>query len=195
MELTSLSLLDRLRNAAPDSAEWRRLQDIYLPLIRFWVVRVPGVGDDADDLAQEVLLVLVRELPSFQRRRDGSFRAWLRQITLNRIRAFQKNRRKQPRAGGAGDDSDDLLAQLEDSTSDLAREWDLAHDKHVFQKLLAIVQPDFEPKTWEAFTRCGLQEKPAAAVASELGLSVSAVVQAKSRILKRLRAEAGDMID
>src|SRR5713101_7846680 len=89
---TSLSLLNRLRQAAPNPADWRRLHEIYRPLIRSWMRRVPGVADEADDLAQEVLVVLFRELASFERRRDGSFRAWLRQITLNRIRAFHKAR-------------------------------------------------------------------------------------------------------
>src|SRR5580704_1456749 len=67
MNTTSLGLLDRLKNAKPDVAEWHRLQDIYLPLIRFWLGRVPGLHDEADDLAQEVLVVLFRELPSFER--------------------------------------------------------------------------------------------------------------------------------
>jgi RNA polymerase sigma-70 factor (ECF subfamily) len=194
MNTTSLGLLDRLRQAKPDAAEWRRLQDIYLPLIRHWLARVPGLGDEIDDLTQEVLVVLFRELPSFQRRRDGAFRAWLRQITVNRIRAFCKARKKQPLAG-AGDEADRLLAQLADASSDLARQWDQDHDKHVFQKLLALVQQDFEPSTWQAFARFALEGRPAARVAEEMGLSESAVVQAKFRILKRLREEAGELLD
>ena len=43
MNMTSLSLLDRLKHAKPDAAEWRRLQDIYLPLIRSWMSRVTFV--------------------------------------------------------------------------------------------------------------------------------------------------------
>src|SRR5688572_12396693 len=82
MNTTSLSLLDRLKNAGEDASDWRRLQDLYLPLIRLWLSRVPGVRDEADDLAQEVLVVLVRELPSFERQRDGAFRAWLRKVTV-----------------------------------------------------------------------------------------------------------------
>jgi DNA-directed RNA polymerase specialized sigma subunit len=35
---------------------------------------------------------------------------------------------------------------------------------------------------------------PAAMVAQEMGLSVNSVIQAKSRILKRLREEAGDLL-
>ncbi len=88
-----------------------------------------------------------------------------------------------------------LLAQLDDPTSDLARQWDQDHDRHVFQKLLAIVEGDFEPGTWQAFTRFAVEGRPAAQVAGELGLTESAVVQAKFRILKRLREEAGELLD
>jgi RNA polymerase sigma-70 factor (ECF subfamily) len=188
---TSLSLLNRLQNAKADAPEWLQLQEIYLPLIRSWLRRIPDIGAEADDLAQEVLVVLIRELPSFERRRDGSFRAWLRKITLNRIRTHQKRQRQRPVTGAA----DDLLAQLEDPASDLSQQWDRDHDKHVFRKLLALVQADFEPSTWEAFTRFALDGRPAAQVAEELGMSESVVMQAKFRVLKRLREEAGELLD
>jgi RNA polymerase sigma-70 factor (ECF subfamily) len=194
MSTTSPSLLERLKRARPSSAEWRRLQDIYLPLIRSWLARVPGLGDEADDLSQEILLVLFRELPAFERRRDGAFRAWLRQITVNRVRAFRRARQKQPLAG-LGPQAEHLLNQLADPASELARQWDQDHDRHVFHQLLAIVQADFEPGTWQAFTRFALDGHPAAQVAGELGTTESAVVKAKSRILKRLREEAGGLLD
>src|SRR6516225_8344018 len=155
MNTTSLGLLERLKQAKPDASEWRRLRDIYAPMIRHWLSRLPNLHHEVDDLTQEVLVVLFRELPSFERRRDGAFRAWLRQITVNRIRAFYKARHKQPRAG-LGSEADQLLAQLADPNSDLSHQWDRDHDKHVFQKLLAIVRPDFEPQTWWAFTRFAL---------------------------------------
>jgi RNA polymerase sigma-70 factor (ECF subfamily) len=194
MNTTSLGLLNRLRRASPDAGDWHRLKDVYLPLIRNWLSGVPGLRDEADDLAQEVLVVLVRELPSFERRRQGSFRAWLRQVTVNRVRTYAKSRRKQPLAG-LGAEGQRILAQLEDPNSDLARQWDREHDKHVLQKLLAVVQPDFDPQTWRAFTRFALDGLPAAAVAQELAVSESTVVQAKFRILRRLREEAGDFLD
>ena len=194
MNPTSLSLLERLRVATPDDPEWERLHEIYLPLIRSWLRRVPGVGDEADDLAQDVFIILFRELPSFIRQRDGSFRAWLRQIALNRIRIFQRGRGKRPLPGGGGQ-SDDYLAQLADAGSDLARQWDEEHDKHVFDKLLAVIKPDFEPRTWEAFTRFALDGQPAAQVAQEMDISEGAVIKAKFRVLKRLREEGGELLD
>jgi RNA polymerase sigma-70 factor (ECF subfamily) len=193
MKTTSISLLERLRTASPDKSDWVRLQEMYLPLIRRWLGRIPGLGDEADDLAQEILVVMVREIPRFQRQREGSFRAWLRQVTVNRVRTHHKRRRRRPVVGL--DLTDGFLDRLAEPNGDLSREWDLDHDRHVFQKLLAVVQPDFSPTTWDAFRRFAIDGLPAARVAQELGLTENAVLQAKSRILKRLREEAGELLD
>ena len=193
---TSLSLLDRLKAAKPDAPDWHQLQAIYLPLIQNWITRVLSIKDDSADISQEVFLVVIRELPTFNRQRDGAFRAWLRTITFNRLRTYWKQKKRQPMTGlGYGDETDDLLARLEDPASDLSLEWDRQHDRHVFQKLLASARPDFGSTTWEAFQRFAIHGKPAAVVADELGISVNAVLQAKSRILKRLREEAAGLID
>jgi RNA polymerase sigma-70 factor (ECF subfamily) len=154
---------------------------------------VPGLRAEADDLAQDILIVLLRGLPSFERRRHGSFRAWLRQVTTNRVRAFWKANRKHSRNGSDGD-GEKLLSQLEDPTSELARRWDREHDQHLLNKLLAAVRPDFDPNTWHAFTRFALDGLAAADVARELTMSETAIVQAKFRVLKRLREEAGDLM-
>jgi RNA polymerase sigma-70 factor (ECF subfamily) len=193
MSSTPVSLLERLKVAGADSPDWLKLHDLYLPLIKSWLAQISGTRDESDDLAQEVLIVLVRELPGFQSRGAGSFRAWLRQITINQTRAYFKKRRKQPAAGVGGED-ESVLAQLEDPSSALSLQWDRDHDRQVSHKLLDLVKNDFEPTTWEAFVRFALHGEPAAAVARELGMSENAVLLAKSRILKRLRQEAGDFL-
>ena len=192
MPPTSLSLLDRLKSVRPDGSDWGRLQEIYRPLVLGWLARVPGLGDEAEDLAQEVLVILVREVPRFDRRREGSFRAWLRQVAVNQARTWRKRRHRRPAVGL--DQTDGFLDQLADPTGDLAREWDHEHDRHVTQKLLAAVRPDFQPTTWEAFQKFALDGQPASVVAAELGISENAVIQSKSRILKRLREEAGELL-
>ena len=63
---TSDSLLERLRTA-PDEASWQRLDQLYRPLIRRWLLRDPSLREEAEDVVQEVMGVLVRELPDFQR--------------------------------------------------------------------------------------------------------------------------------
>jgi RNA polymerase sigma-70 factor (ECF subfamily) len=194
MNTTSSGLLERLKHAKGDAVEWTRLHDIYRPLVLSWLTGVPGLGAEMDDLIQEVMIVLYRELPGFERRRHGAFRAWLRQITINRVRAFYKTRRKQPCAG-LNTEAEAFLARLEDPHSDLSRAWNQEHDKQVFRKLLTLVQPDFAAATWQAFTRFALEGCSAVQVAEELGISEGAVIQAKSRVLKRLREEAGELMD
>jgi RNA polymerase sigma-70 factor (ECF subfamily) len=193
MTSTPISLLDRLKKAPADSPDWSRFQDIYLPLIKAWLARIAGTRDERDDLAQEVMVVLVRELHVFRTQGKGSFRAWLRQITVNQSRAYFKKRRKRPLVG-LSKDEDQFLSQLEDPNSELSREWDQDHDRHVSQKLLLLVKNDFTPATWDAFCQFALEGNPAGEVAKNLGISENAVLLAKSRILKRLRREARDFL-
>lgn len=194
MSLTPVSMLDRLKLAKPDATEWRRLQEIYQPLIRVWLSRVPALGDEADDLTQEVFLVVIRELPRFERLREGSFRTWLRRVTVNRVRTFSKQRGRRP-AAGQSDGTEGFLSQLEDPASDLAKEWDRQHDAHVFQTLLASIESDVSPTTWEAFRRTAVDGQSTSQVAAALKTSENAILIAKFRVIKRLRAEAAGLID
>jgi RNA polymerase sigma-70 factor (ECF subfamily) len=190
---TPISLLDRLKVARSDDPDWNRFESMYAPLIRRWIGRIPGLDHDVDDVWQEVLLVLSREIPRFDRRREGSFRAWLRQVTANRVRVYRRQRHRQ--TGGAADLTDGFLDQMADSNSLLARQFDQEHDKHVCDALLSAVRSDFTPATWAAFQQFAVEGRPAAEVARELGLTVNAVVKAKSRVLNRLRQEAAGLLD
>ena len=67
-----------------------------------------------------------------------SFRAWLRQVTVNKIRNWGRKRHRRPVVGL--DPADEFLERLSDPNDDLAREWDHDHDKHVVEKLLARVR-------------------------------------------------------
>ena len=52
-----------------------------------------------------------------------------------------------------------------------------------------MIRPEFELTTWEAFERTVVRAEPTAKVAEALGISTNAVLLAKSRVLRRLRAE------
>lgn len=194
-KLTSVSLLDRLKSAKPEDPEWRRLHDIYEPWILRWLSRAPDLGDEAHDITQEVLLVVVRELPTFHRERDGSFRRWLGNVVANRVRSHWKQRKRRPLVGAGSDSVDDFIQQLEDPASALSRQWDREHDDFVLLRLMATVERDFNRATWQAFRRCAIDGESPTAVAADLGITVNAVLTGKSRILRRLREEAAGLID
>jgi len=190
---TSVSLLERLASRPTDD-DWRRLLDLYQPLLRAWMGRAGVPPSDADDLIQEVLLVVFREVGRFERRGQGAFRAWLRTILVHRTGDYFRARRHWPTATG---DRDFLrqLDELESPESALSRLWDREHDEHVAASLLRRVQGDFAPTTWQAFRRHVLEGEPAARVAEDLGLSLNSVLLAKSRVLKRLRQELAGLVD
>jgi RNA polymerase sigma-70 factor (ECF subfamily) len=187
---TPLSLLDRLRSQ-PDQTSWRLLVELYTPLIRTTLLRFGVPVSDVDDLQQDVLGVLVRELLAFEHNgRAGAFRCWLRTIVVHRLHGWWRARPAAPTS-----QVEEELANLEDPESDLSRQWDYDHDRHVLQRLLGILEPEFAASTWQAFRRQVLDELPASAAAAELGLSINAVLIAKSRVLRRLREEARGLTD
>ena len=191
---TPISLLERLR-LRPDETSWRRLVELYTPLIRAWLRHHRVEGADGDDLTQEVMQVLVRELPNFRHDlRPGAFRRWLRNVTVNRLRVFWRDRRSRPVAIGDSDFGR-ILDQLEDPNSDLSRLWDEEHDCHVARRLLELIEPEFEPGTWQAFRSLVLEGKRTAEVAAELGITANAVRIAKSRVLSRFRQEIEGILD
>jgi RNA polymerase sigma-70 factor (ECF subfamily) len=193
LNTTPISLLERLR-LRPDPESWQRLVALYTPLVAGWL-RAQGVQPaDADDLTQEVLGTLVRELPGFRHDlRPGAFRRWLRGIVLNRLRTFWRTRRPVPAGGDPG--LERALDQLEEPDSALSRRWDEEHDRHVVRRLLELIEPEFEPATWRAFRLVVLEGRPTREAAAELGLSPNAVRIAKSRVLARFRQEIDGLID
>ena len=189
---TSLSLLEQLGDS-PDPDSWDRLVDVYSPLLRSWLARYDVQAADADDLVQDVMLVLMRELPSFQHnQRPGAFRNWLRRIVVNRLRNFWRQR---GRDVSGGSELARRLDALEDSGSQLSRVWEREHDRHLSRQLLELIEPRFAETTRQAFRRLVLDGAKADQVASELGLSLSAVFTAKSRVLRELRRVGAGLIE
>jgi RNA polymerase sigma-70 factor (ECF subfamily) len=190
---TPISLLDRLR-LRPDEEAWRRFDGLYRPLLLRWLARDPALRDDVDDLTQEILSAVCRDLPAFEHQRAGSFRRWLRTIMDNRVKGHRRRRQNLPRALGL-DAGEGPLAELADDHSELSRRWDAEHDEHVFGRLLGMIADEFNDVHVRAFHRYVLDGASPDDVAGELGVSVQVVLHAKSRILRRLRELGRGLVD
>lgn len=183
---TDLSLIERLRRS-PDDELWKRFLTIYTPYVDRCLSSIDVQEADVADIRQEVMRVLVAELPKFEHnRRTGAFRNWLRQIVANRLRTFQRSIAKQA-IGVGGDQYRSIADQLVDCGSELSRRWDEEHNRYLVDCLIASVRPRFQKTTMQAFSGVVLEEAPAEAVAEELGISVNAVRIAQARVMRALR--------
>ena len=186
--------MERLAGDGADS-DWQRLLLVYRPFIDGVIRRYPALASQADDVSQDVIMVLMRELPRFQRQRTGSFRSWLRGITVNQLRIALRKSKKFKQLDESGRSVEEQLGELADPTSIASQKWDEEHDRVVLEQIVQVVKGDFKEITWQAFQRYAIDNQPPAAVAEELGVSLNSVLLAKSRVLRRMREEAAGLID
>jgi RNA polymerase sigma factor (sigma-70 family) len=190
---TNKSLLLQIR--AGQAAAWEHFVHLYQPLIRGWLLKHLVQLQEADDLTQDVLTLVLEHIGRFEHGgHEGSFRSWLRTVTVNRAREFWRAGKLRIAAAG-GSAFLDVLGQLEDPNSELSAEWNLDHDQHVLRRLLATLETDFEPATVQVFRRLVFDGVPAPQVAAAAGMTVAAVYGTKSRVLRRLREEAAGLLD
>ena len=195
MSTTSTGLLRAARDPS-DNAVWQRFLDLYEPLLHGWLRRQGVQHADAEELVQDVLAAVALALPTFQHNgRTGAFRCWLRQMLVNRLRVFRRSQQVRSVCRADSEQLHRLAEVLADADSDLSQRWGDDHDRFVAGKLLARIEPEFQPKTWRAFQRVALDGADPDLVAAELDLSVASVYAAKSRVLKRLHEEAAGLLD
>lgn len=194
MQNTSLSLLERAK-ASRDSDAWGELIGVYSELIESWLRRRGLQQQDVEDVRQEVMAVVIRELPRFDHNgRTGAFRNWLRTTTANRLRQFWRTAKK-PANEAARADCGALADQLEDPNSDLSRVWRVEHDRFVLGQLLRRVEPSFRSDTVLAFRKVVIDGLEAEQVAGELETTINAVRVSQSRVLRALRKLAEGLVD
>jgi RNA polymerase sigma-70 factor (ECF subfamily) len=188
MDSTSPSLLDRLR-CPNDNEAWARFVQLYTPLLFHWLRRAGLRQHETSDLIQEVFLQLLRKLPTFQYDQTRSFRAWLRTVTLNRLRDRWKRRIEAPLA----EESPALADQAGPNEASLFVEDE--YRQQVTARALELMQTEFAPTTWKACWEQVVAGRSAVEVAAELGLTVGAVYAARFRVLARLRREFEGLLD
>jgi RNA polymerase sigma-70 factor (ECF subfamily) len=182
---TRASLILRLPDAA-DARAWDDFVQIYAPLV-YRLARRHGLQPaDADDLVQDVLSAVARSVETWLARPDrGQFRAWLLRIAKNL--AINKLTRHKQRTIGAGDSNMAHLLSQHPANGDAASEFDLEYRRELFLWAAQRVRQQIAEPTWQAFWLSTIEDKPIAAVASQLNMSIGSVYIARSRVMARLR--------
>ncbi|MBY0521915.1 MAG: sigma-70 family RNA polymerase sigma factor [Gemmataceae bacterium] len=188
---TSLSLLERVRDR--NQAAWSRLVYLYSPLIHHWCHSWGVPPADADDLRQEVFQSVATALDKFHRDRPGdTFRGWLRVITRRKFLDHCRRRQGQP-AGKGGTDAHVHLMQVPEAAipegDDPPEQVQSLH-----HRALELVRSEFEERTWQAFWRSAVEGQAPVDVARDMSMSPAAVRKAKSRVLRRLKEELGEVL-
>lgn len=200
---TRSSLLGRLRDAG-DNVSWQAFFEAYWRLI-YNVARKSGLDDpDAQDVVQETVIAVARRMPDF--RYDpakGSFKSWLLLITRRRIHDHLRRRyRSLPAAPSQPEDpanpAEELPSPVLPPDDQIDKAWEQEWQRHFLQTALARVRQRANPKHYQVFDYCVLQEMKAPKVARMLGLSSAQVHLIKHRMgrvvkraLQELEAELG----
>jgi RNA polymerase sigma-70 factor (ECF subfamily) len=172
-----------------DHAAWNRFVELYTPFLYAWSRRIGLPHEDAADLVQEILVVLLDKLPGFEYDQAGSFRGWLKTITNNRAKNFFRTQAIRP---AVGFDSAVQQAAMSPETDLFER---AEYQSFLTKRLLELVKPEFRQDVWQAFWLQIFEQQPASKVALELGLSLNSVYIAKSRVLRRLREESQGLLE
>lgn len=180
MDTTPVSLLERLTRGH-DPSDWDRFVRLFLPLLDRWLRALHVPASEADDLLQEIFLILLRRLPTFDYDPEKSFRRWLWRVTVNAWHDLRPPRNPVPSADG----------RLEPPTTPDFVEalCDDEFRRYVVGRTLQILKSDFAANTWQAFWETTVEGRPGVEVARALGMSENAVYLARGRVLSRLRQE------
>ncbi len=117
--------------------------------------------------------------------------AWLGGILKDKLRDYYRQHAREPPGAGGSDAQQQLLQVPEKPPESSSEAGAPGADVALVHRALALIQVEFEERTWQAFWRSAVDGHAAADIARELGMTPRAVRQAKYRVLKRLRAELG----
>ena len=190
---TSITLLDRAR--ANEADAWARLVMLYAPLVRHWCLAGGLQPTDVDDVVQEVYRAAFSGLAGFRRDRPGdTFRGWLRTITRTALALHYRKLARVPLAGG-GSAAFARLQEIADPAPDLPDADPSDEIRGLHRRALELVRDEFEDRTWQMFWLTAVDDREPADIAVQFGVTPVAVRKAKSRVLRRLREEIGDLLD
>ena len=196
------SLLLQVRQHDPEG--WRRVVNVYGPVVYRWC-RSAGIPDHAAaDVGQEVFRAVATGIGKFRREKSSdTFVGWMRQITRFKIADYQRSAMSEPIASGGsaflgvlnsleGKPQRPESSELEDAepTADV-----LDEDRRLLvARMLKVMETSFQPNTWKAFWATAVENRKAKDVALDLNMTAMAVRKAKSRVLRRLREEFGGLV-
>jgi RNA polymerase sigma factor (sigma-70 family) len=189
---TRRSLLTRLK-AWDDQQSWQTFFDLYWKLI-YGVATRAGLSDsDAQDVVQETIVSVARQMPNFEYDpAQGSFKSWLCLITRRRIADHLRKhyRHDAPSVPGDGSSRTPVLERIPSAEgSALDAVWEEEWSRHVLETALQRLKGQVELKHLQIFDCYVRKEWPVKDVAAAFGVSPGQVYLIKHRVSAMLSRE------
>jgi RNA polymerase sigma factor (sigma-70 family) len=190
---THASLLERLKDLE-DQDSWEQFYTTYRKLIFSFAVKHGLSGTEAEEVVQETVITVARNLPEF--RYDPtrcSFKTWLFNLTLWRIR--DQIRKRQPerasihRKPGQMDRTGTVERIPGPEGERLTALWEEEWKKDLFERALEKARATVDEKQFQIFDLYVVQEWPASKVARSLGVSLARVYFSKHHVSRLLNRE------
>jgi RNA polymerase sigma factor (sigma-70 family) len=204
---TRQTLLSRLKDWE-DHESWRDFFDTYWRLIYGLAVKSGLTPTEAEDVVQETLLAVAKEMPDFKYDPAlGTFKGWLFEITRRRI-ANQVRRRLKHRPATAGSLANEPIRQPsgrrgepdqkrtatiervpDPNSGELEGLWDQEWQRNLLETSIVRVKKRVNPKQYQMFNLYVMLQWPMNQVKKTLGVSAAQVYMAKMRISRLLKSE------
>ncbi|MFD2257506.1 RNA polymerase sigma factor [Luteolibacter algae] len=185
---TSYTLLRRAVDTADQDA-WVELEEHYRRFI-FYVLHGLNVHkDDIDDISQQVLISLTKDLPKYDREKSR-FRTWLSTMIRNlAIDHFRKTKSQMRRIQGMGEAVVfENMGKESDLDAHIEKEWSV----YIVEQAMERIRTLFKGQAMEVF-ELSMEDIPASEIAERTGLAVSSVYTLKKRVKKALYLEIQEL--
>jgi RNA polymerase sigma-70 factor (ECF subfamily) len=190
---TRQSLLSRLKDWQ-DQESWRLFFDTYWKLIYMAATRA-GLSDaEAQDVVQDTILAVSRNIPKFQYDSEkGSFKGWLLNLTRWRIIDHLRKRPKGPKVStdhtstSTGTSAMDRIVDPSPQPSEAA--WDEEWEMNLIEAAMRRVKRKVDPTHFQVFDLYVLREWPVSRVAKALKVGPARIYMIKHRINNLIKAE------
>jgi len=194
---TRTTLLARLKNWRDDSS-WEDFFDTYWKLIYGVAVKSGLTNEEAQDVVQETMFTVAKQMPSFKYdRKAGSFKAWLLNTTRWRI-ADQFRKRESLDASHPSSDGTDTETRTADKMIDPASQdmntlWDAEWGKNLMDAAIAKVKRRLDPQKYQIFDFWVHKEWAPEKIAETFSIPVTQVYLAKHRATTMIKEEVKKM--
>ena len=185
--ITSLTLLGRLGTSTRDEDAWREFVARYGNRIERWCRKWGLQASDAQDVTQNVLLQLSKQIQHFQYKPSGKFRSWLKTVAYRAWCDFLESRQGKPI--GSGDTGVVEMLQSVKARDDLLQHLEEEFDCELLEEAVRCVKSRVQDHTWEAYRLMAIDGLSGAETANRLQMNAGAVFVARSKVEKMLREE------